>query len=146
MPNWKHTAARWGKSVDLSQQLSGLPQLTPLENEYKASFSKVHLCPWLIGKIILKLDEIIHIAMKVFYKSDTALCKGLGQVISRGPSQSILFHDSLTAALAFFGFKVPAALSSCPTVPGTNSPSPMCGDSPDVSHAVTRLNPPCVDM
>lgn len=146
MPSWKHTAARWEKSVDLSQKLcSGLPQVAPLENEYKASFSKVLFYPWMLGKIILKLDQILHKAMKVFCKSITALCKGLEQEISRGPSQSKLFHDSLTEALVFVGVKVPAAQSSCPPAPGTNSPS-MCGDSPDVSRAVvTHLNSPYVD-
>lgn len=94
------------------------------------------------GEIILKLDPIIHKVIKAFYKFNTALCKELEQVISRDPSPSKLFHDSLTAALFSIGFKVPAAL-----VPssGANSPS-LCGDSPDVSHAVvSHFNPPCVD-
>lgn len=65
----KHTAAGWGKS--------GLPQLTPLQNEYKTSFPRMHLYPWMIFEIILKLDQVIHKMMKVFYKFNRALCKGL---------------------------------------------------------------------
>lgn len=56
-------------------------------------------------EVIFKLDQIIHKVMKLFYKFNTALCKGLEQVISRGPSQSKLFHDSLTAALFITGLK-----------------------------------------